>query len=110
MSALDEYKKMLENGSASKPIKISQPTPENPDGGIGGSVSQNASLGESKEDTSWQEFDSQMQEYKKTRKPKKQVKSKNESNIVKKLERRIVLLEGIVEQIMKTQMDLLKNG
>ena len=104
------YDKMLKDGSASKPIRISQPTPDNPTGGMGGSKV----LGESDDD--WSEFDSKMQEYmtlkrsKRKSKSKSESKPKSESNTIKKLEKRIVLLEGIVEKIMRAQMDILKNG
>ena len=111
MSAISAYEKMLKNGTANKPIQINQPTPDNEDGGMG--INQNpvqSGLGESKEDTSWNAFDSQMEEYIKTKRSSKKTskKPKNESTTIKKLEQRIMLLEGIVEKIMKAQMELLK--
>ena len=35
MSELSAYEKMLKDGTAFKQIKIEQPTPDNPDGGMG---------------------------------------------------------------------------
>jgi len=109
MSVISAYEKMLKDGSANVPIRINQPSPENPDGGMGGSGVVNPALGESK-DNDWSDFDSKMEKYIKEKKLKKPKKSGNESSKIKKLETRIALLENVVEQIMKAQMDLLKNG
>jgi len=110
MTISSAYDKMLKSGSAHKPIRIAQPTPD----GLGNDQKSPTTLGEVKEDTSWNDFDSKMQEYietKRTEKPVKQEsKSKSKTTTIKKLENRIALLENVVGQLMKTQMDLLKNG
>jgi len=116
MSVTKAYEKMFKDGSAFNPIKIAQPTPDNPNGGMGiGNVdSKKVALGEVNEDipkdSSWAGFDSKMQEYIESKKKNK----KNNINIndseIKKLESRIDLLEDVVKKIMKAQMDILKNG
>lgn len=117
MSVMSAYEKMFKDGTAAKPIRIAQPTPDNPSGGMGvQSDPMKTALGEVKEDNSWKEFDSRMEQYieeKRTKKPKTKTKTKkssNESDTIKKLKSRVALLEGVVEQIMKTQMELMKNG
>ena len=73
-------------------------------------------MGESKEDSSWAGFDAKMEEYIANKRKNKKTKTKtNESkskdvSTIKTLEARVALLEGVVEQIMKAQMDLLSNG
>ena len=101
------YEKMLKDGTASKPIKIEQPTPDNPDGRIMGNDSSNP-MESALNDSSWDNFDQQMSEYiskKKTKKPV--IENKHH---VSDLEKRVELLEGIVEKIMKSQMSILRNG
>ena len=113
MSVFDAYEKMLKDGTASRPIKIAQPTPDNPDGGmLGGYVDpEKSALGEVKENTDgWGVFDSKMKEYIDTKKSKKKTINKTDISEVEKLKKRIDLLEGVVEKIMKAQMDFLKNG
>ena len=108
MSVISAYEKMLKDGSASKPIRISQPTPDNPEGGMGGNMdSMKSALGESKDNDEFAYYDSKMKERLEERISKK---SSNESSVIKKLEGRIDLLEGVVAKIMKAQMELLKNG
>jgi hypothetical protein len=108
MSVISAYEKMLKDGSASKPIRISQPTPDNPEGGMGGGMnSMKSALDESKDNDEFAYYDSKMKERLEERISKK---SSNESSVIKKLEGRIDLLEGIVAKIMKAQMELIKNG
>ena len=116
MSVISAYEKMLKNGSASRPIRIAQPTPDNQYGGMNGDMNnQNiTAMGESKEDSSWDGFDAKMEEYIANKRKNKKTKT-NESKLkdvstIKALESRVALLEGVVEQIMKAQMDLLNNG
>jgi len=109
MTISKAYNKMLKNGSASKPIRIQQPTPDNPKGGMGGiDDSVNEALGKSKENGNWDIFDSQMQEI--IEKKSKTNEKKSSSKTISDLKKRVSLLEGIVEQIMKAQMSILKNG
>lgn len=112
MSFSKAYEKMFKDGSAYKPIRIKQPTPDNADGTIGESF-----VKESKkevEDVEWNQFDSQVRDFVKTKrsesKPIPKSKSMSESKTIQTLEKRIELLEGIVEKIMKSQMSILKNG
>lgn len=111
MSVSKAYEKMFKDGSAFKPIRIVQPTPDNPEGSMGGDISSVNNIRENKPD-GWEEFDSKMMDYIENKKSKKTNGKEKTEKIekIEKLEKRINFLETIVEKIIKTQMEILKNG
>lgn len=114
MTISEAYEKMFKDGSANRPIKIAQPTPDNPQGGMGGIGNMSNKDVAKKINDGYDIFDSQMEQYvtKKKEKLKNKINEnkKPSSSKIRKLERRIELLEGVVEKLMKAQMELLKNG
>jgi hypothetical protein len=122
--AKSAYEKMFEDGSAFKPIKIAQPTPDNPTGGmIGHDPERN--IDESVFDDSYNNSMDDIVEKAKSIKAAKTGKPisdftprtssssgmiKTENKKVKELERRVAMLEQALQLVMETQTKLLKES
>ncbi len=122
------YEKMFEDGSAYKPIKINQPTPDNEAGGMPTiSDDENNNLFEQHMDTSMDEHIEKAKRLKEMKTGKSidtditpvvgsvipvisQVQPQNESKKVKELERRISMLEQALQLVMETQTKILKES
>jgi len=113
---VDAYQKMFEDGSAFKPIKIQQPSPDNEGGRSGGP------MGES-EEIDYSLFDNHMKgmiedkiEAKKSGKnlmmenKSRSTKTKVSNKQYKELKNRVALLEQALQLVMETQTKLLKES
>jgi len=122
MSELSAYEKMFKDGTAYKPIKIQQPTPDNPTGSFGGSSGEEIDPNKINE----QLFDNHMDDYiqskieakkSKTNETKKRSStrpsvpstSQPKSNRIAALERRVELLEQALGLVMETQTKMMKG-
>jgi hypothetical protein len=108
---------MFEDGSAFKPIKIEQPTPENENGIIGGSGDPNNVVDYSKFDEHMENIIREKIEAKKSKmmnQPIQQNQPKttiidNDNIKIKQLEQRIQLLEQALGLVMETQTKMLRR-
>ena len=123
---LEQYEKMFKDGSAYKPIRLSQPQPSMAEaGGAGNPEPTNIPLGEQVErdvfmndqNNDYTEFDNTMEEKINKLKEAHNINSNNntsnvnvQSNVIEKLISRIELLEKGVSLVMETQTKLLREG
>lgn len=120
--AKSAYEKMFDNGSAFKPIKITQPSPNNPEGGMSG-YDPDAPMDMDQFNEKPDRMDDIVEQAKamkaaKTGKvveiPTKTMRSstisKNENRKIKELERRVSILEQALQLVMETQTKILKES
>lgn len=140
MSVLEAYEKMLEDGSANIPIKISQPTPTNPSGNVHGGNADPLSIAEGKgkplgdpvrenrppeiEETpepDYSTFDSQMEEYIKRKRAARANENTtsatavgniqfNGSQEIARINKRLEMIENTLGLIMETHKLILEKG
>ena len=112
MSEISAYEKMFQDGSAYKPIKIAQPTPDNPGGGMGGGADPDRKIDYSVFDDHMANMIQEKIEQKKaTVNTKKSGPhySPQQGDKIAKLERRIELLEQALSLVMETQTKLMRG-
>lgn len=117
---LNAYEKMFKDGSAYKKVKISQPTPENPNGssyGNGsGRLGDPLKVAEGNKEDEDDRFVRQMDDYREKRLQElketggKKQEPNNLVNEVKKLKQRVKLLEQALSMVMETQTKLIKGS
>lgn len=113
MSELSAYEKMLKDGSAFKAIKIEQPTPDNPDGGMGGGADPDREIDYSVFDDHMKGVIQEKIEAKKAAagNPERPAPppSPQQGDKMARLERRIELLEQALSLVMETQTKLMRG-
>jgi hypothetical protein len=114
MSELTAYEKMLKDGSAFKPIKIEQPTPDNPNGGMGRGADPDHEIDYSVFDDHMKGMIQEKIEAKKSKvnggpeRPGTQ-SSQQDNHRITRLEERIKLLEQALSLVMETQTKLMRG-
>jgi len=112
MSEISAYEKMFKDGTAFKPIKIEQPTPDNPGGGMGGGADPDREVDYSVFDDHMANMIQEKIEAKKASvNPERPgpPPSPQQSDKLAKLERRIELLEQALSLVMETQTKLMRG-
>ena len=119
------YEKMFEDGSAFKPIKINQPTPESEKLKLNENTGTSNSNSNVKSEIDYSLYDNQMEEMRNQRIEEAKAKKMGtpiqnpiqtqqqpiiENKKVKELERRISILEQALQLVMETQTKLLKEN
>lgn len=118
---ISAYEKMIRSGKASKPIIISQPTPENPNGRpFGGEAidplkvatgevgEPRKIINENEPEPDYSDFDDKMRNL--IAEKKRKMSESNGSDEMSKLKRRIEKIEEALTLVMDTQTKLLKKG
>ena len=124
---LEQYEKMFKDGSAYKPIRLSQPQPSMAEAGgakprpepsnipLGEQIDKDVFMDDQNND--YTEFDNTMEEKINKLKEAHNINSNNnnsnvnvQSNVIEKLISRIELLEKGVSLVMETQTKLLREG
>jgi len=124
MNEKSAYEKMFEDGSAFEKIEIDQPSPNNPNGGMGRYDTENNNLFEQHMDRSMDDHIEKAKRLKESKmggvveqtntQPEPYIPTpqmqKNESKKMKELERRISMLEQALQLVMETQTKFLKEN
>lgn len=116
------YEKMFEDGTAFQPIKIEQPTPNNPGGGMGGGADPDAKVDYSLFDNHMDNMIHEKIEAKKSKVLGEQQPARFTGDLpeqspiqqggidkIARLERRIDLLEKALSLVMETQTKLMRG-